>query len=454
MTQEKSDATSGVSRRRLMQGTLATAGAALLGGLRAAGQSGAVLTNTQSGRRFKAWISHGWGKGPNSTTFEELRLLPIDGRQLVVRTEASQLCYTCAGRVMGLQPAPQGLPANDPPEIQGHGAIGIVEAIGPEVRRVRVGDRVVVNVLASCGRCYGCVTGRRRCQAARPGPTGDLHPFAETNVGTKVVQWANVGGFAELIVPFEESVIPVATDVPPTDLALLHCVAGCALGMVYHMGVDHGSDVVVFGAGPVGLSAIQGARILGAQQVISVEPVRARRELALRLGATAAVNPNLEGENLVPKLRGMCPGPSVSFDAGGLIPGRPKGPDYVIEAMGHPFVRPQHEAGQADTIRTLQQIWELTPDGGKLYTSGVGFPPGTTLALNPFSLMDASKTHFSRTNGSSRPLRDIPRNVSLIERGLFNAQAMVTSTPSLEQLQQAYDAVLQYTTISSVMAIT
>jgi S-(hydroxymethyl)glutathione dehydrogenase/alcohol dehydrogenase len=445
----------GVSRRGMIrQAAAAVAGGAAAigdGRMRARAQSAAIGTGAVAGRRFKAWVTRGWG--PSSTTLEELQLLPIAGRQLLVRTEASQLCYSCAGRVAGVQAAPNqtNYPEAAIPEIQGHGAVGIVEAIGPDVSRVRIGDRVVVNVLPHCGRCYGCVTGRRRCMAFPPGPMSAVVPFAEAANGTKVTQWMNVGGFAELIVPFEESVIPVVTSVPARELAVLHCVAGCGLGMAFSM-IDRGSDVVVFGSGPVGLSSVQGARILGASQIISVDPVKMRRDVALKVGATAVVDPNVEGKDLVPKLREMCKAPSERLFGGGVQPARTIGPDYIIEAVGQPFVKPQREAGP-DGLTALQQMWQLCPDGGKLYTCGVGFPAGATISLPVTSFTDASKTHYGTTNGSSRPLRDIPRNVRLIEQGLFDAKSLVTATPSIAEVKQAYKPVLDYTTISAVMVI-
>src|SRR5207249_4828660 len=155
------------------------------------------------------------------------------------------------------------------------------------VRRVQVGDRVIVNVLPHCGQCYGCLRGRR-CMAFNAGV-----PFADTEDGTPVIGSLNVGGMAELMVPYEESVVPVFTSVPPAQLSLLHCVSGCGLGMTTTMGVFRGSDVAVFGAGPVGLSSMQGARILGAKQIIAVEPIKVRRDLALKLGATTALDPNV-----------------------------------------------------------------------------------------------------------------------------------------------------------------
>src|SRR5580765_1422724 len=161
-----------LSRRRLLRNGAAAAagGAALWSAAPAAAQSGrapAVVT----ARRFKAWIAR--GEGTTRTKLEEVTLKPIGGRQVVVRTEATNLCYSNVPPVLGIQPAaaaatsasalaaPNGARRmNDLAVIQGHGGIGIVEAVGPEVRRVQVGDRVCVSGTPQCGSCYHCLRGR------------------------------------------------------------------------------------------------------------------------------------------------------------------------------------------------------------------------------------------------------------------------------------------------------
>ena len=157
-----------ITRRDLLEKGMVAATAGAAGLLAApsvmgkAAQAPAVVTR----RRFRAWISRGNGQG--RTTLHEVTLRPIAGRQVVVRTEATNLCYSNATAVLG-QPANAGGPApapsalapptgarrmNDMAVIQGHGGVGIVEAVGPEVRRVRVGDRVCVSGTPHCGACY------------------------------------------------------------------------------------------------------------------------------------------------------------------------------------------------------------------------------------------------------------------------------------------------------------
>ena len=133
------------SRRGLLKLGLAAAGAAAAAGTATAQRSAGVVT----GRRFKGWVSR--GTGPARTTLEELTLRPIAGRQVLVRTEATNLCYSNTGAVLGLGPGGGFGRLGEMALIQGHGGVGVVEAVGPDVRRAQVGDRVCVSGTPQCG---------------------------------------------------------------------------------------------------------------------------------------------------------------------------------------------------------------------------------------------------------------------------------------------------------------
>jgi threonine dehydrogenase-like Zn-dependent dehydrogenase len=181
----------------------------------------------------------------------------------------------------------------------------------------------------------------------------DLVPIADMR-STPV--FSPLGGFAELMIVHEEQAVPVFTSVAADELAQLNCVSNCGLATTMTLApVDVASDVVVFGAGPVGLSAIQGARIKGASQIIVVEPIRYRRELALKLGATTALDPNVEGQNLVKHIQELCTSKIAKTDrrwaGGGNI-----GPDHIIEAVGGDRLPPKTEKGPDPTgVQVLQQ---------------------------------------------------------------------------------------------------
>src|SRR5579863_9623222 len=320
----------------------------------AAAAGGIALAQSQSARRFRGWVSR--GSGPGRTTLQELTLRPIAGRQVVVRTEATNLCYSNAPFVLGL-PGPGGGPLQQMALIQGHGGVGVVEAVGPQVRRVQPGDRVCVSGTPQCGACYQCLRGRSdMCQfLGRQGPA-DLVPIADMRDGTPVYANSHIGGLAELMVTFEEWVVPVFTKASAADLGMVcSCVSVAGLGCTASQvlaDVDIGSIVAVVGCGPLGLSAIQGARIAGASTIIGIDPIRVRRELALKVGAAVALDPNVEKDKLVEKVRDLSKGPTDRLLAGGRDPGgrRPgTGADFVIEAAGLDQAPPKLEAAPDPT---------------------------------------------------------------------------------------------------------
>ena len=435
--------------------------AALLGGGASAAQSTSAAgqqSGNVAGRRFKAMVTRGFG--PNTTSLQELRLLPISGRQVVVRTQATQCCYTVVGRMLGIQAPPNPAPGAPPPAVNpnqpvilGHGGVGIVEAVGPSVRRVQVGDRVIVGVTPECGDCYQCVRGRAdRCQVVLGTPPDPIIPIAEMADGTRVVQSTNIGGFAELMVTLEEWVVPIFTNAPAAELAMLHCVGATGLGTTMTLApVEPGSDVAVFGCGPVGLSAVQGARIMGANQVIAIEPIKARRDLALEVGATTALDPNAEADNLLEKIRELCKGASDRrFSGARAGAGNNRGPDFIVEAVGGDRVKPRVEQGPDPTgIGALQQAWQLCPAGGHICTTGIAQQGNVSFPGGQWS--NGSKSHHSSQWGGTNLKRDIPRYVKLIERGLYDAKSLVTARYPLEKTLEAYEAVAYRTTVTAIV---
>jgi S-(hydroxymethyl)glutathione dehydrogenase / alcohol dehydrogenase len=446
----------------------------VLAGVALAAQTGTILAQSKAaaqGRKFRGWVSR--GTGPGRTTLQDLTLRPIIGRQVVVRTEATNLCYSNSSDVLGIPnpgaPPPPG--PNDPPRpvppafaamsrmalIQGHGGVGIVEAVGPEVRRVQVGDRVCVSGTPQCGACYQCLRGRAdMCQfLGRQGPN-DLVPIANMSDGTPVYANSHIGGLAELMVTFEEWVVPVFTKASAVDLGMVtSCVSVAGLGCTASQvlaAVGPGSIVAVVGCGPVGLSAIQGARIAGASKIIAIEPIRVRRELAMKVGATDVLDPNVEGAKLVDKVRELSNGPNNRLwaggrDSGGLLGG--SGADFVVEAVGADRAKPKFEAGPDPTgILPLQQAYMMCAPGGHIVTTSL--PTGNiTLPAVVFTI--GGRTHHAGQYGGANPMRDIPRFVELLDKGQFNAKSLATTVVPLEGMLDAYQQVIERSTVTAIM---
>lgn len=445
----------------------------LTGGVALAAQSGALLAQSKAaspGRKFRGWVSR--GVGPGRTTLQDLTLRPITGRQVLVRTEATNLCYSNSSDVLGLlQPGFGPLPPGAPPRplppaaaklsqmalIQGHGGVGVVEAVGPEVRRVQPGDRVCVSGTPQCGACYQCLRGRAdMCQfLGRQGPS-DLVPIADMRDGTPVYANSHIGGLAELMVTFEEWVVPVFSKASAADLGMVcSCVSVAGLGCTASQvlaDVSPGSIVAVVGCGPLGLSAIQGARISGASLIIAIDPIRARRDVALKIGATHALDPNVEGDKLVEKVRELSNGPNNRLwaggrDSGGLLGGA--GADFVVEAVGADRAKPKLEAGPDPTgILPLQQAYLMCAPGGHIVTTSL---PTGNLTLPAVIFTIGGRTHHAGQYGGANPMRDIPRFVELLDRGQFDAKSLATTIVPIEGMLDAYQQVIDRTTVTALM---
>jgi S-(hydroxymethyl)glutathione dehydrogenase / alcohol dehydrogenase len=408
----------------------------------------AIATGTQTGRTFRGLVRHG-----TTLDVQELRLLPIDPRQVVIRSLAVAPCYTIVRGALGASPTRRA-------EVPNHCGFGVVEAAGAMVKRVQVGDRVVVAGTSHCGQCYQCLQGRPDyCQftffSNAPG-VEPFPPFAEMRDGTHVHAQAGIGGISEIMTAFEEYCVPVFSDLPAAELTLLgdQLASGFAAGHA-DMHFQPGSDVAVFGAGPVGLGAIQAGRVMGAGQVIAIDPIKYRRELALRIGATIALDPVAEGDGLVERVRELCRGANDRRFAGGVSWGRAgnavmaRGADFVVEAAGIQAFPPKAEAQPDPTnVKTVQQAWDSTRMGGHVMLMGLTLQPvsfpGATLAL-------LGRTIHPGQQGGLHAMRDIPRYVKLIEKGKLDAKSMITKRYTLQTSRQAVQDTADRTIITGVI---
>ena len=450
-----------ISRRRVLK----TAGAAAIGGgaamldggagLAAQTAAPAILTNTQAGRKFRGFVKY--STAPPSVV--ELTARALTGRLVLIRTEAAQTCYTTVRQVL--------LPSATAPAepiILGHGGVGVVEAVGPQVIRTRVGDRVVVAFHTACGSCFNCLWMRSDQCVNRAAATAV--PICDVE-GRQLMSSDNTG-MTELMIIQEEHAIPVFTSVSAPELAMLTCVGGSGLGMATtNVPVQLASDVVIFGAGPVGLSALQGAKLKGASRLIVVEPIPYRRELAVKLGATHILDPNQYkrttrarpasgwarddyrfDDTLLDHIRELCKPPTDRYWAGG---GK-NGPDHVIEAAGGDQMPPKEPAGPDPTgITTLMQSWELCSRIGTAVSCTVGQPDIGFVQIPGSQFGDSAKHWWAGTAGGTNDRRDVPRYVRLMETGQLNMNALVGRTYPLAQTREAYQVCADRTVIATVV---
>jgi len=231
-------------------------------------------------------------------------------------------------------------------------------------------------------------------------------------------------------------------------------VAMTGLGMtMLRAPVEPGSSVVIFGAGPIGVSAVQGARLQGASKIVVVEPIRYRRDLAVKLGATAVVDPNASGDGnaLIARLRELTRQETDRPFAGGRNPNA-DGPDFVIEAVGGDRFTPKAERGPDPTgVQVLQQVYQLCPPGGWMRTCGVGFPANATVTFPANTWSNSSKNHAPGNLAGVNVKRDLPRFARIMETGQFDGKSLVGVAVPLDRWREALEAAAYRTAITGVV---
>jgi S-(hydroxymethyl)glutathione dehydrogenase/alcohol dehydrogenase len=239
---------------------------------------------------------------------EEVRLLGPGPGQVRVKMAAAGICQSDLSAASGKIQVPF-------PVVLGHEGAGTVSAVGPGVTCVGVGDRVLLLMRSSCGRCWYCARGEPQlCQRAARGRDT---PYGRLPDGTDVYAGFRVAAFGEETITHERNVVPVPEGLPLADVAPLGCAALTGVGAVRNAArVRDGESVAVIGAGGVGLFAVQAARVAGAQPIVAVDLIEARRRLAAELGASHT----------------FAPGPDLRVRIRELTGGR--GADYVFDCVG------------------------------------------------------------------------------------------------------------------------
>jgi S-(hydroxymethyl)glutathione dehydrogenase / alcohol dehydrogenase len=342
--------------------------------------------------------------GPLSV--EDVELAEPGPGEVTVRLVASGVCHSDWNVITGATPNP--LPA-----VLGHEGAGVVEELGAGVRAVAEGEHVILSWLPSCGECFYCLQGRAvLCDVAMADMFAGTLPggtLALSQNGDPLYHYSYLSAFAERCVVPEGCCVPIRRDAPFEVAALVGCAVMTGFGAaVLRAQVAPGSTAVVFGAGGVGLSAVLGCRLAGARSIVAVDPVAFKRETALGLGATHAVDP--AGEDIADLLRELTDG---------------RGADYAFDTAGAPGV--------------VAQAYEAVRRGGTVVA--VGIPPvGATADLPAPSLPREEKVVTGSFYGSCRPAVDMPLVIDLYMEGRLDLAALVSRTFALEQINEAFAA--------------
>jgi alcohol dehydrogenase len=347
-------------------------------------------------------------------SLEEVELGAPRAGELLVRIEAAGVCHSDVSVVDGsrVRPLPMAL---------GHEAAGVVEEAGPGVRDVKAGDHVVLTFVPSCGLCAECSSGRPALcipAAAANGAGTLLHgpSLLRDREGKPIHHHLGVSGFARHAVVARESAVVVPRDVPLPTAALFGCAVLTGAGAVLNTaGVRPGQSVAVFGLGGVGLASVMGAAVASAWPIVAVDPVEAKRKLALDLGATAAFAPE-QAEQGIKDLTG---GVEVAFEAAGV--------PAVLEAA----------------FRSARR-------GGT--TVAMGLPhPSKTLTLPALAFAGMGQTLIGSYMGSSAPQRDIPRYLALWKARKMPVDRLQSAALPLDRINDAFESLAAGVAVRQVL---
>ncbi len=322
--------------------------------------------------------------GPGNKAWEEVAKPVVkDDTDAIVRVDSVTICGTDLHILKG------DVPTVTDGRILGHEAVGTVEEVGPGVKRVRPGDKVLVSCITSCGSC-------RFCREARYGQC--------LGGGGWILGHLIDGTQAEYVrVPFADtSTYPAPVAVPDEQLLMLADIlpTGYEVG-VLNGKVEPGDVVAVVGAGPIGLAAVLGARLFSPSHVIAIDLADSRLDAAKQFGADLTINN-----------QAVDPKTTIAELTDGL------GADVAIEAVGVPA--------------TFELAASLIRPGGRVANVGVHGEPAT-LHLEEMWIKNVTITTGLVDTFST------PTLLRLIEGGLINPSPLITHHFEMGDFEAAYD---------------
>jgi Zn-dependent alcohol dehydrogenase len=330
---------------------------------------------------------------------EQITLDPPGPDEVRIRVTACAICHSdvayAAGDWGGTLPA-----------VFGHEACGVVVEAGPGVVAPSLGDRVVVGLVRSCGRCARCREGAPALCDARF-RLDDASPIVLAG-GERAVQGLRCGAFADEVVVHASQAVAIPDGVPDTSACLIACAVMTGMGAAARDArVRPGETVVVIGAGGVGLNAIQGAKWKGAERIIAVDRFDSKLDMAKQFGATDLVNAG--NGDPVAQVQELTAG---------------RGVDVSFEVIG--------------LKDTVQQAFAMARRGGQAII--VGVPKMEQIMEIPIAmeLLVNEKQVRGSWYGSSDVRRDVPRLVDLYKEGTLKLDELVSRRIGLDGINDAF----------------
>ena len=332
-------------------------------------------------------------------TIENLEVAKPKPHEVLLQTAYAGLCHSDLHFLEGLYPMLT-------PCVLGHESSGVVAAVGSEVTYVKPGDRVITCLSVFCGTCSYCNTGRPQLcdNAAVKMPPGVAQRLFWN--GKPVAQFANLSSFAEQLLVHENAVVKIADDIPLNIACLVGCGVMTGAGAVFNTAkVPAGATVAVFGCGGIGLSAINGAALAGADRIIAIDTVSSKLEVARLMGATDTINAsNVDPVEAIKELTG-----------GGV--------EYSFEAVG--------------LKKTAEQSFQILRAGGTATIIGM-VPFGMKIELNGYDFLRERKIQGS-SMGSNRFRVDMPKLLNAWRKGDLKLDHLISSHIKLDEINEGYE---------------
>lgn len=321
-----------------------------------------------------------------------------------VRIAAAGLCHSDLSSINGDRPRAM-------PVALGHEAAGVVEEVGAQVTRLTEGDHVVLVFVPSCGQCLPCAEGRPAlcAPAAVAAGQGSLLSGAKRiSVGGRTVDHhIGVSAFSERVVVDQGSCVAIDRDIPLDKAALLGCAVLTGAGAVLNSGgLKAGQSCAIVGLGGVGLAGLLGAKAAGAHPLIACDIAADKRETALALGATHAVDSG--ASDAIETVQRLTDG----------------GVDVAVELAG---VAP-----------ALRFAWDVAKRGGTVVTAGLPHP-SKEVSIPVAALTVSEKILRGSYVGSCVPKRDIPRFARLMMDGALPIEKLMTHRLRLDDINEGFE---------------
>ncbi len=339
----------------------------------------------------------------------QIETVELDGPrqgEVLVEIKATGVCHTDAYTLSGQDP--EGIF----PAILGHEGAGVVVDVGPGVTSLKTGDHVIPLYTPECRQCEYCLSRKTNlCQAIRSTQGKGLMPDGTSRFrykGKPIHHYMGTSTFANYTVLPEIALAKIRSDAPFEKVCYIGCGVTTGIGAVINTAkVEAGSRVIVFGLGGIGLNVIQGARMVGATQIVGVDINANRKELASKMGMTDFVNPNDVSGDLVGHL--------VELTQGGA--------DYTFECVGN--------------VQLMRQALESCHKGWGVSTIIGVAPAGHEITTRPFQLV-TGRVWQGSAFGGARGRTDVPKIVDWYMEGRINIDDLITHVMPIEQINEAF----------------